>query len=93
MPEYAPIDSDQRMPSSDQSYVEILPSTVYTKLSKLYPSKASGPNEISCWSLKIYTDILAHLISRILNSSFEEGTFSNCFIPLAKGERRSYPKV
>ena len=62
MPEYAPIDSDQRMPSSDQSYVEILPSTVYTKLSKLYPSKASGPNEISCWSLKIYTDILAHLI-------------------------------
>ena len=44
--------------------------SIYRKLASLYPTKASGPDNISAWLLKENTDILAPVVTDILNCSF-----------------------
>ena len=41
-------------------------------LSKLNPSKASGPNEVPNWLLKGFADFLAFPVRKIINASLRE---------------------
>ena len=47
--------------------------SVRKKLSKLNPCKENGPDNILGWMLKEHADILAGLVSDILNYSYREG--------------------
>ena len=46
--------------------------SIYRKLASLNPTKASGPDKIPAWLLKENADILAPVVTDILNCSFSE---------------------
>ena len=46
--------------------------SIYRKLASLNPNKASGPDKIPAWLLKENADILAPVVTDILNCSFSE---------------------
>lgn len=46
---------------------------VFKKLASLSPHKASGPDNVPAWLLKENADILAPVVTDILNSSYSEG--------------------
>ena len=72
MQNYSPImGSDLRIPLHNDQPIQVQPSAVYSKLSTLQTSKASGPDDISPWLLKEYAAVLAHPISSIINCSFK----------------------
>ena len=45
---------------------------IHKLLSKLNPSKASGPDDIPNWLLREYADLLAYPVSKIISASFVE---------------------
>ena len=72
MQNYLPLNPTDRKPSSGHPAIQIPPLAVFNKLTTLNPDKSAGPDDIPCWLLKEYADILATPISSILNSSFTE---------------------
>ena len=62
-----PSSNDDLTPPLMLSEVDVL-----SALTKLNSRKAGGPDGIPCWVLKEYSDVLAHPITAILNSSFAE---------------------
>ncbi|PFX13909.1 hypothetical protein AWC38_SpisGene21974 [Stylophora pistillata] len=59
-------------PEAETTLFTIPESAVFSALLKLNPRKAAGPDEIPNWLLKEYADILAYLVSSIINCSFAE---------------------
>ena len=59
------------------SFSETTPAHVYSLLSKLSKSKATGPDNISAKLLKECLDLICESLSLIFNQSFKTGVFPN----------------
>ena len=57
---------------NDPTLLQVTEERVLKMLLKLNPAKASGPDDVPCWFLKEYADIIANPICKILNASFLE---------------------
>ena len=63
--------------SCDAHYTDLPPiseTCVFRKLASLNPAKASGPDNMPAWLLKENADLLAPVITDILNCSYKEAT-------------------
>ena len=58
--------------------------SIYRKLASLNPTKASGPDNIPAWLLKENADILAPVVTDILNCSFSEARLPSILSKLAE---------
>ena len=62
-----PLEEDQ-----PPEFLVVTEQDVYTRLSRLNPAKAGGPDGIPNWILREYAEFLAYPISVILSASFKE---------------------
>ena len=73
--EYRLTEDIQKLPLEEDQPPEFLVVTeqdVYTKLSRLNPAKAGGPDGIPNWILREYAEFVSFPISVILSASFKE---------------------
>ena len=57
-----------------EAVLTVTTESVFEKLSKLNPNKAHVPDGIQSWLLKGNADLLAGLVTDILNCSYREGS-------------------
>lgn len=75
MKDYSPLSEDVCVCKDDDEPIHVTVTSVAKKLRKISSSRASGPDNLPNWVLKVYADILA---PAVLNSSFRD-----CRVPRA----------
>ncbi len=74
---YVPLSEDTAViVHNDETPIIVTESTIARKLQEISTSRSSGPDGISNWVLKTYSDILASPVANIINSSFQ-----SCKVP------------
>lgn len=70
---FTPLSPANMSTSSEIETVAVSVDSVVKYLVSLNPTKATGPDKIPSWLLKENTDLVAPVVTDVLNSSFKEG--------------------
>ena len=72
MQEYNPLSEDVMVLCEDDEPISVTVDLVAERLSKISASRAGGPDNLSNWVQKEFSDILAPALAEVLNQSFRE---------------------
>ena len=67
-----PISNDTLVLCEDDELISVTTDSVVTRLSKISTSRAGGPDDLPNRVLKKFSDILAPVLTEVLNQSFQE---------------------
>ena len=70
--DYNPLSNDTLVLCEDDELISVTTDSVVTRLSKISTSRAGGPDDLPNRVLKKFSDILAPVLTEVLNQSFQE---------------------
>ena len=70
--EYNPLSNDTLVLCEDDELISVTTDFVVTRLSKISTSRVGGPDDLPNRVLKKFSDILAPVLTEVLNQSFQE---------------------